>query len=1165
MKRRNLLVIVLLIHFSSVVYAQDQYESIKKQYLYYWQRGFPDSAIHYAYELKAISRINNTDPDRYESNALRYLANCLNGLNMSDSAINYINIALKLLSNRRDSSGRTDWALALNTKGNIYSFKGNFKESLNCYETALTTLKESGNQNTRSFAGLLNNLGNFYSAVRKNEEAIDAYSQSLNILKYVLDSNSRDVARTEMNLGVLKYENFNYEDAFHLLNSALTKFEALDGKLSDDYVMCKYSIANIYMRQDRRIEAIDLLKALLNLTTKFSPQFSTKARIRSALGICYLEIGDLKRAFTELEYSLSEQKRAYGTENENYIIALADMAAYYRDAGLYEQAMEYYEQALQKSKNNNFEYLYAFTLSGYANLLKRKGEIKLAEKAIRERLNIFKGLDVVGENHFEFASTLNNLGEVLIDQGKLEEAESVTLKSLSICQELIGTENSEYFKGIGTLATLYQKLGQFEHADSLYLLESQYLDKIHETNHPDILWNKSNRASIAVDLERWETALNLYDQVLNDIDSFYGSNHPEYAKGVMNKALVLKNMERYDDAELLYQKAIDGFKNKMKSTHPDLGIFYSNYGNLIISKESPSQSDLFIADSLYKEGLKITEINFGKNHPSYLNQLLNYAQLKIIQRDYIKMDSLYNISLKLISKQINNTFSFLSESERQSYWQIPNSQLTRIRSNEIKYGRDSVLKASMIYQISQISKNALLNTSRKIEIALQKSKNISLTETYSFYKTVRKKIGQLWSAGSNDRNLLQKLDKTADSLDKVLTKYSAVFRNEKLNNLSEVNQMINKLSSEEIAIEFVEYSNIEEYPEIYYGAVVVGKNISPTFLPLCSETTILSKDSISSYPGELLYPLLWEPLERFMLNKKTAYVAPIGYLNVLPINAMRLNDTAYLGDKISIRTVLSLQNIAQLKIQDTSRNSIVDALLVGGVNYDSKYIEPESKEVSSYWEFLPGSLAETLSIQSLLTKEGKKSTLLRDTFPTEERIKRIGDESSPSILHLATHGFYNTLDTNEENPKYKKQESRFYVADNPLLRCGLILSGANKNWNQAIDISEDDGILTGLEVSDLRLEKTKMVILSACETGLGEINGDEGVFGLKRAFHMSGAQKMIISLWKLEDEPTAYLMKEFYKFYLKLKNASIALKKAQQNTRLIFKNEVSWAGLVLVE
>ena len=471
----------------------------------------------------------------------------------------------------------------------------------------------------------------------------------------------------------------------------------------------------------------------------------------------------------------------------------------------------------------------------------------------------------------------------------------------------------------------------------------------------------------------------------------------------------------------------------------------------------------------------------------------------------------------------------------------------------------------MIYQISQISKNALLNTSRKIEIALQKSKNISLTETYKFYKTVRKKIGQLWYAGSNDQNMLQKLDKTADSLDKVLTKYSAVFRNEKLNNLSEVNQLSNKLSSEEIAIEFIEYSNIEEYPEIYYGAVVLGKSIVLTFLPLCSEKTILSKDSLSSYPGELLYRLIWKSLERFMLNNKTAYVAPIGYLNVLPINAMRLNDIAYLGDKISIRIILSLQDVAQSKIQDTSRTPIVDALLVGGVNYESKFNETESKEVSSSWEFLPGSLAETMSIQSLLTKEGKKTTLLRDTFPTEERIKRIIGESSPTILHLATHGFYNIADTNEENLKYKKQISRFNVDDNPLLRCGLILSGANKNWNQAIDISEDDGILTGLEVSDLRLEKTKMVILSACETGLGEINGDEGVFGLKRAFHMSGAQKMIISLWKLEDEPTAYLMKEFYKSFLKQQDASSALKTAQQNTRLIYKNEVSWAGLILVE
>jgi CHAT domain-containing protein len=155
---------------------------------------------------------------------------------------------------------------------------------------------------------------------------------------------------------------------------------------------------------------------------------------------------------------------------------------------------------------------------------------------------------------------------------------------------------------------------------------------------------------------------------------------------------------------------------------------------------------------------------------------------------------------------------------------------------------------------------------------------------------------------------------------------------------------------------------------------------------------------------------------------------------------------------------------------------------------------------------------------------------------TEAAIKQV---RGPSILHIATHGFFLADQRREVNVSL--DESKPIVSEDPLLRSGLILAGANQRRSGA----GEDGILTASEVTALDLWGTRLVVLSACDTGLGEVKNGQGVYGLRRALVLAGAQSLVMSLWAVADRPTRELMVDYYKGLQEGQGRSEALRTVQ--------------------
>jgi CHAT domain-containing protein len=246
------------------------------------------------------------------------------------------------------------------------------------------------------------------------------------------------------------------------------------------------------------------------------------------------------------------------------------------------------------------------------------------------------------------------------------------------------------------------------------------------------------------------------------------------------------------------------------------------------------------------------------------------------------------------------------------------------------------------------------------------------------------------------------------------------------------------------------------------------------------------------------------------------------------------------------------------------------ALNVNLINRDSKKIgQRDGSGIGLPKDYLQGTKEEVIQISNHLNGIWSVQTY-SGSGASENILKMQLEKESPGVLHIATHGFAFPDAEGNDNPQpFNEERPSFNISEDPMVRCGLMLSGSNISWTgnprKMIEATGDDGILTAAEVSNMDLSQTKLVVLSACETGLGKIEGSEGTFGLKRGFKLAGVEQMIVSLWSVPDKETMELMTLFYTDLTKTLNPVISFEKAQKEMRNKYPTEPEkWAGFVLV-
>lgn len=200
-----------------------------------------------------------------------------------------------------------------------------------------------------------------------------------------------------------------------------------------------------------------------------------------------------------------------------------------------------------------------------------------------------------------------------------------------------------------------------------------------------------------------------------------------------------------------------------------------------------------------------------------------------------------------------------------------------------------------------------------------------------------------------------------------------------------------------------------------------------------------------------------------------------------------------------------------------------------------------------------------------MSKNGIEVKLLEGKTANEGSFKEMNGKS-PDIIHLATHGFFIETQKQANNNKFFGMTTIYSPKESYMMWNGLLLAGCNNIWQGKNDlINVEDGVLTADEISRMDLSKTKLVVLSACETGKGKVDPIDGVYGLQRAFKMAGAGTIVMSLWKVQDDTTSLIMTRFYSYLTDGIERHQALWKAMMDVKEKFPDPYYWAGFVMLD
>ncbi len=987
----------------------------------------------------------------------------------------------------------------------------------------------------------------------------------------------------------------NFQNDIDVLQKKINRYEKGGDTLNQDYIISLNNLASLYEEHGNSSQAEQIFLKTLNIRQKYlGLNHVDVAKSLIHLSDLYYNQGKYNQAEPLCQKALEIRKITLGEKNSDYVKTLGKLASIYLGEGKYSEAEKLYFQGLVIKKEifgeNDPSYL--LSLNNIISLYITQGKYSQAEKYYLNILEIKK--KTIGEKNPGYITSLNNLAVAYFYQGKYSDSESLYIKVIDLRKEVLGEKNIDYASSLNNLAELYRTQKKFDKAEVLYKNALDIISEIHKENDEIYFISLSNLALLYTEINNSTDAEPLLIRVLEWTKRNFGEESANYATSLQNLGAFYFYQSKYSEAENYLSKSLEIRKKILGKNHPDYALSLNSLANLY-----SILNDYTKALSLNIESIEIRKEILGKNHPDYISSLCslaeNYQDLCLNKNAAIYFDDF----VKIKQERMIEDFYGLTENEIVSYLKINNFELIRPLSflNDFSINYPEI--NTDLYRNELIIKNLSLRNQERITKSIQKSGNQSLRDKYQQFLANKIKIKKIQELPLLKRpaNFVALVDEM-EQIEKELSKESSTFSDYKKAMSVTLNDVKNKLTSKDVAIDFIsfKYYNKTVTDRIVYAAFIVKKDFKvPKFISLFEEKQLdfllgRNKTELDStrideqYLDKAISDLFLKPLEKELLGITTIYLSPTGLGHQIDFAALPLSENQTFGEKYNLHILSSPAELVDYKVSSLDKKNNIALLLYGGIDYNKNQPKAEiDKEIMkntndiislrsqsgiSGFDYLNGTNKEINQIQQKATQNGFTTIVFKEKEATKESIKALDGRTTPYVLHLATHGYF-FPDPEQETPKdfnFEIEKSKIYkTSDDPMLRSGLIFAGANKYWSKTVEnTATDDGILTASEISNLDLSACQLVVLSACETGLGEVKGSEGVFGLQRAFKMSGVKNIIMSLWKVPDAQTAELFDIFYSECF----AGKTIHEAFQSTQSQMKSKYSpfyWAGFVLLE
>jgi CHAT domain-containing protein len=609
--------------------------------------------------------------------------------------------------------------------------------------------------------------------------------------------------------------------------------------------------------------------------------------------------------------------------------------------------------------------------------------------------------------------------------------------------------------------------------------------------------------------------------------------------------------------------------------HPDVATSLNNLAFLY-----SLMGNYAAAEPLYKRSLEISEKALGLEHPDVATSLDNLSVLKVVQGKYLDALKLMLRSEKINGGMIEQVAGFTSADRTMQYLMTVKGNTDACLSLVNSVMRKDALARKEAFGVWLRRKGVVLEAQRRMQQALLDAGDQEAAKVFDELSRTRSRLAELNFAGPGEegiesyRKRLEELNAQKEKLESKLSRLSQAYAQARKVRDVTVEQVAAALPKGAVLVDFARIdvfnfkAGIEEkkwLPPHYLAFVLKanqGKDMALYDLGLADEidaalhhfkNALTQKQETRARDlGRKLHDLVFAPVQKELGEAELIFLSPDGALNLLPFEILTDPDGRYLIEKYTFNYLATGRDLAGFS---EKKKSIGKAFLLGdpdfdldpqkksqamdrlGVRIDSTVVAMRSSEQGRlHFGRLPGTRKEVMAINDLFGSN--QCALFLDSSALKEVLQSF---KTPRIVHLATHGFF-LKDQDMSSlqgfrgvggtDSFMSMDHGFFRPsgprvnlENPLLRSGLALAGANRS----VPGQGSDGLLTADEVLDLRLRGTEMVVLSACETGLGEVKTGEGVFGLRRAFTQAGARSLVMSMWSVPDEPTKDLMVEFYK------------------------------------
>ncbi|AUX41105.1 hypothetical protein SOCE26_025100 [Sorangium cellulosum] len=1000
--------------------------------------------------------------------------------------------------------------------------QGRFDAAIPLAQRALAIREKALGREHPQVATSLHDLAGLYLAKGDHARAEPLYLRALAIREKALGSEHPDVATSLHNLAWLYQAKGDHARAEPLYLRALAILEKTLGSEHPDVATPLNNLAWLYYTKGdyARVEPL-YQRALAILEKTLGSEHPDVATPLNNLAVLYQAKGDYARAEPLCQRALAIQEKTLGSEHPVVATSLHNRARLYQTRGDYTRAEQLYQRAL----------------------------------AIQEK--------TLGIEHTDVAISLHNLAGLYDEKGDYTRAEQLYQRALAILEKALGREHPNVATSLNDLALLYRAKGDYARAEQLYQRALAILEKALGREHPNVAASLHNLALLYRAKGDYARAEQLCQRSLAILEKAFGGEHTDVAASLSNLAGLYQMKGDYAGAEQLYQRVIAISERALGSEHPRMGVSLNNLALLYQEK-----GDYPRAEQLYQRALAISERALGSEHPDVARAVTNLAILHQARGDVPG-------ALRFIERAANiedrNAAILLADG-----------------GDEKKRAYMATLRANTYYVVSlhvQFASADVAASRLALTTILRRKGRVLDAMTHSLAALRRR-------AGTEERVLLDKLSRVSAELSALTWRGPEARRagqsSEDYHNgqLAQYRENLTRLDAErqtleeeigrrspEVKAELSPVSLAQVQTAVPDGAALVELFRYEPFTPrgTVAAKTVWGKAHYIAYvlrhgdditwadlgeakpiddaadrflralrrpasdprpAARALDALVMQPIRRVLGPTRQILLSPDGALAMVPFGALLDQQNHYLVERYTFTYLPSGRDLLRLRATAPQRER---AVVIAAPDYDhtaSRASRRAKDRRSSIEEQTPAHfspLVEAAAEGQAVSQELAGARLLLGRAATESAVKAL---RGPQILHIVTHGFFaSSQEAPEPPPAFPDIGSRetrgipgFHLhADNPLLRSGLAFAGANRSAT-----GDDNGILTAMEASQLDLNGTKLVVLSACETGVGEIWSGDGVYGLRRALVMAGAETQILSLWNVNDASTGELMEDYY-------------------------------------